>query len=257
MRTINDMLGVPESERAYAARAGDAIVGRADPEFGDLSDPIGGVINARNHLYALGAELARQRRAKPEDDIITNLVQAEVDGHRLTDDDIGAFMVLFTVAGNDTTRNTTALSTVAFDRNRGQRDFLMDDFDARILPAIEEFVRYGSPVMQFARTALIDTELGGQQISAGDKVCIFYCSGNRDETVFDRPNAFDISREKNQHVGFGGGGPHFCVGAGLARSQLRAITYELMTQVPHMEVGEPVFAPGNFIRVVSELPVRV
>ncbi|MFM8530379.1 MAG: cytochrome P450 [Ilumatobacteraceae bacterium] len=257
MRTINDMLGVPESERVAAVRAGDAVIGRSDPAFGDPADPVGNVLKAREHLYALGAELARQRRAKPEEDIITNLVQAEVDGYRLTDDDIGAFMVLFTVAGNDTTRNTTALSAVAFDRNPEQRDYLMTDFDGRILGAIEEFVRFGTPVMQFTRTALVDTELGGQRIAAGDKLCIFYCSGNRDETVFENPERFDLSRPRNQHVGFGGGGPHFCIGAGLARSQMRAITHELLTQVPHMEVGEPVFAPGNFIRVVSYLPVRV
>jgi cytochrome P450 len=125
------------------------------------------------------------------------------------------------------------------------------------MPAVEEFVRHGSPVMQFARTALVDTELRGQQIAAGDKVVIFYCSGNRDETVFERPAEFDISRAKNPHVGFGGGGPHFCIGAGLARSQLRAIMGELVTRIPGLEVGEPEFVPTNFIRVVHRLPVHV
>ena len=257
MRTIADMMGVPESERVAAARAGDAVIGRADPSFGDPADPIGTVIRARDHLYALGADLAQHRRAHPTDDLITNLVNAEVDGQRLTDDDIGAFMVLFTVAGNDTTRNTTSLTAVAFDRNPDQRAYLLEDFDARIMPAIEEVVRYGSPVMQFTRTALVDTELGGQQIAEGDKVCVFYCSGNRDEAVFDRPHDFDVSRPKNPHVGFGGGGPHFCVGAGLARSQLRALTGELLTRVPNIEVGEPEFAAGNFIRIVDKLPVHV
>ena len=166
-------------------------------------------------------------------------------------------MVLFTDAGNDTTRNTTSLTTVAFDRNPDQRAYLLEDFDGRIMPAIEEFVRHASPVMQFTRTALVDTELGGQQIAAGDKVCVFYCSGNRDEAVFDRPDEFDLSRPKNPHVGFGGGGPHFCVGAGLARSQMRALFGELLTRVPDIEVGEPQLAAGNFIRVVTELPVHV
>ena len=257
MRSIADMMGVPESERVAAARAGDAVIGRADPSFGDPADPIGTVTRARDHLYALGAELAQHRRVNPSDDLITNLVNAEVDGQRLTDDDIGAFMVLFTVAGNDTTRNTTSLTAVAFDRNPDQRAYLLEDFDARIMPAIEEFVRYGSPVMQFTRTALVDTDLGGQRIAEGDKVCVFYCSGNRDESVFDRPNDFDVSRPKNPHVGFGGGGPHFCVGAGLARSQLRALTGELLTRVPDIQVGEPEFAAGNFIRIVDKLPVHV
>ena len=110
--------------------------------------------------------------------------------------------------------------------------------------------------MQFARTALVDTELGGQQIAQGDKVCMFYCSGNRDDSVFERPQEFDVSRGRNSHVGFGGGGPHFCIGAGLARSQLRALFGELLTRVPDLEVGEPQFAPGNFIRVVTDLPVH-
>ena len=213
--------------------------------------------SAREYLYSLGADLAHHRRAHPSDDLLTNLVNAEVDGQQLTDDDIGAFMVLFTVAGNDTTRNTTSLTAVAFDRNPDQRAYLLEDFDGRIMPAVEEFVRHGSPVMQFTRTALVDTELGGQQIAQGDKVCIFYCSGNRDEGVFDRPGDFDVSRPKNPHVGFGGGGPHFCIGAGLARSQLRAIMGELLTRVPDIEVGEPEFAAGNFIRVVNQLPVHV
>ena len=144
----------------------------------------------------LGAELAQHRRVHPGDDLLTNLVNAEVDGQRLTDHDIGAFMVLFTVAGNDTTRNTTALTAVAFDRNPDQRAYLLEDFDGRIMPAIEEFVRHGSPVMQFTRTALVDTELGGQQIAAGDKVCVFYCSGNRDEAVFDRPQIRPVPPEE-------------------------------------------------------------
>ena len=152
------------------------------------------MIKARDHLYALGAELARHRRQHPADDLLSNLVQAEVDGQRLTDDDVGAFMVLFTVAGNDTTRNTTTLATIALDQNPAQKAYLMEDFDARIMPAVDEFIRHGSPVMQFTRTALEDTELGGQQITAGDKVCVFYCSGNRDEAVFEHPAQFDLSR---------------------------------------------------------------
>ncbi len=257
MRTIADMMGVPESERVAAARAGDAVIGRSDPSFGDPNDPIATMVAAREHLYQLGADLARHRREHPSDDLLTNLVNAEVDGQRLTDDDIGAFMVLFTVAGNDTTRNTTSLAMVAFDRNPDQRAYVSQDVDGRIMPAVEEFVRHGSPVMQFTRTALVDTELGGQHIAQGDKVCIFYCSGNRDESVFERPHAFDVSRAKNPHVGFGGGGPHFCVGAGLARSQLRAVVGELLTRIPDIEVGEPEFAAGNFIRVVTSLPARV
>lgn len=257
MRTIADMMGVPESERVAAARAGDAVIGRADPSFGDPADPIGTITKARDHLYALGAELAHHRRQHPTDDLLTNLVQAEVDGQRLTDEDIGAFMVLFTVAGNDTTRNTTTLATIALDQNPDQKAYLMEDFDARIMPAVDEFIRHGSPVMQFTRTALEDTELGGQQIAAGDKVCVFYCSGNRDEAVFEHPGRFDVSRAKNPHVGFGGGGPHFCIGVGLAKSQLRALFGEMLTRLPNLAVtGEPEFVAGNFIRGINSLAVH-
>ncbi len=258
MRTIADMMGVPESERVVAARAGDAVIGRADAAFGDPADPIGTITKARDHLYALGAELAHHRRQHPGDDLLTNLVQAEIDGQRLTDADIGAFMVLFTVAGNDTTRNTTTLATLALDRHPDQKSYLMNDFDARIMPAIDEFIRHGSPVMQFTRTALRDTELRGQQITAGDKVCILYCSGNRDEAVFEHPERFDLSRPSNPHVGFGGGGPHYCLGVGLAKSQLRALFCEMLTRVPDLEVtGEPELMAGNFIRGINSLPVHV
>ncbi len=257
MRTIADMMGVPESERLSAARAGDAVIGRGDPAFGDPADPIGTITKARDHLYALGADLAHHRRQHPADDLLTNLVQAEVDGQRLTDDDIGAFMVLFTVAGNDTTRNTTTLATVALDQNPAQKTYLKEDFDARIMPAIDEFIRHGSPVMQFTRTALEDCELGGQHIAEGDKVCVFYCSGNRDEAVFEHPAEFDLSRPTNPHVGFGGGGPHFCVGVGLAKSQLRALFGELLTRVPDLTVtGQPEFMAGNFIRGIHSLAVH-
>jgi len=257
MRTIADMMGVPESERVTAARAGDAIIGRSDPSFGDPADPVATMTAGIDHLHTLGADLAHHRRQHPADDLLTNLVSAEVNGQRLSDDDIGAFMVLFTVAGNDTTRNTTSLTAVALDRNPDQREYLMKDFDGRISAAVEEFVRHASPVQHFTRTALVDTELGGQQIARGDKVCMFYCSGNRDEAVFERPAEFDLSRPKNPHVGFGGGGPHFCIGAGLARTQLRAVMGELLTRVPDVEIGEPEFAPGNFIRIVDRLPVHV
>lgn len=257
MRTIADMMGVPESERVAAARAGDAIIGRSDPEFGNPDDPIAVITDGIAYLHKLGADLAQHRRKNPGDDLLTNLVQAEVNGERLTDADIGAFMVLFTVAGNDTTRNTTTLTAMSFDKNPAQRAYLLDDFDGRIMPAVEEFIRHGSPVMQFTRTALVDTELGGQHIAQGDKVCVFYCSGNRDEAVFERADEFDLSRPKNPHVGFGGGGPHFCIGSGLTRSQLRALFGEILTRVPKIEFGEPEFAVGNFIRVVNRLPVTV
>src|SRR4029079_9668997 len=137
MRTIADMMGVPESERVAAARAGDAVIGRADPMFGDPADPIGTIVGAREHLYKLGADLAHHRRGHPTDDLLTNLVNAEVDGQRLTDDDNEAVVVRFTVAGHDTTRSPPRLTAVAFDRNPEQRPCLLEDFEGRIDAAVE------------------------------------------------------------------------------------------------------------------------
>ena len=131
------------------------------------------------------------------------------------------------------------------------------DFDDRIAAAIEEFVRYASPVMDFARTATRETEIRGAQIRAGEKVALFYCSGNRDESVFDRPGAFNLARYPNPHVGFGGGGVHYCLGASVAKAQLRALFAEILTRLPGLEVGEPEWLPNQFVHGIRRLPAHI
>jgi cytochrome P450 len=205
-------------------------------------------------LLTLGLELAEQRRAHPEADLMSLLVEAEVDGRQLTDDELGAFFVLLSVAGNDTTRNTMTLTAMALQEHPDQRALLQDDFDGRIKPAIEEFVRWASPVMTFRRTATRDTVLRDQEIKEGEWVMLMYASGNRDERAFDKPNTFDISRKPNPHVAFGGGGPHFCMGSFLAKMQLEAFFRELLFRAPNLRVGDPEYLTGNFVRAVKSLP---
>jgi cytochrome P450 len=141
--------------------------------------------------------------------------------------------------------------------NQEQRDWLMEDFDGRITWAIEEFVRWSSPVLQFARFATQDTEVAGQQIKAGDKLGLFYCSANRDEAVFDEPHMFDLTRSPNPHLGFGGGGPHFCLGNQLAKAELRNLFAELLTRLKRVEFGEPDLLLSNFVHGIKRLPAFV
>ena len=188
---------------------------------------------------------------------MTNLVQAEVDGQGLTDDEIGAFFVLLSVAGNDTTRNTIAHAMRRLTEHPEQRAWLAEDVGGRMPGAVEEFVRHASPVLTFRRTAVEDTELRGQRIAAGDKVVMFYESGNRDDAVFTDPLRFDLSRDPNPHVGFGGGGPHFCMGNMLARTQLRQIFSQLLTRVPDLTVGEGEMLRSNFVHAVKTMPCSI
>ncbi len=257
MATVSDLVGVPESDRARLALAAERLVGGADVPGRPLEEIYELLAGEMFHIFGTGQELAAHRRAHPTDDLLTNLVQAEIDGQRLSDDDIGAFLVLISVAGNDTTKQTTSLGSLALQANPNQRDWLLENVDGRIGRATEELVRWVCPVIQFARTATEDTELGGQQIAAGDKVVLFYCSGNRDESAFPAAATFDLSRTPNPHLGFGGGGAHYCLGNGVAKIQLRALFKQLLTRIPSIEFGEPVRMQSNFINGVTKLPAHV
>jgi cytochrome P450 len=254
VRLFCDMFGVPEEVRAQTAKSAGDVVSWADPErLGDRS-PAEVTLEACQILHGIAGELTAERRKNPADDLFTSLVQAEVDGERLTDHDIGAFFTLLSVAGTDTTKHTSAFTVKAMTEFPEQRDWLRADFDGRIKTALEEFVRFASPVMTFRRTAVVETELAGKKIVPGDKVVLFYPSGNRDEDVFDEPERFDLSRDPNPHVGFGGGGLHFCLGNQLAKGALRALFSELLTRVPDFQAGEPDLLGTNFMRGVKRLP---
>lgn len=254
IRTLSDMVGIPESERHQVAAAADALVSWGDPIYLDGRNPLEVLVSNQMYLHQVALALAAERRDNPGDDLFSALVHAEVEGARLTDPEIAAFFVLLAVAGNDTTRQTTSHALKALTDYRDQRAWLVEDFDDRIGPAVEEFVRFATPVMTFRRTAACDYELGGQRIAAGEKVVMFYSSANRDSAVFERPERLDLSRHPNPHVGFGGGGRHFCLGAHVARAQLRAIFGELLGQLPDIEAGEPSYVAGNFVHAIRAMP---
>jgi cytochrome P450 len=254
IRTLAQMMGIPESEWDGVLQHANAMMSAADPDFLNGRDPLQTIVEALFYLHTTAKDLAEQRRAVPADDLMTSLVQAEVDGQRLTDAEIGAFFTLLAVAGNDTTRHTTSHGMRALSLNPDQRAWLLQDFDGRINTAVEECIRWATPVMTFRRTASQDFVLHGQQISAGDKVVMFYSSGNWDKDVFPDSDRFDLSRKPNPHVSFGGGGIHFCLGSNVARVQLRAIFRELLQQLPNIEVGEPDYVVGNFIHAIRKMP---
>jgi cytochrome P450 len=257
MMTISAMLGVDPAEREAVAHAAEKLFSGSDDEYATLEERATHTINELMYLNSCGVELAKHRRKHPADDLMTAMVEAEVDGHRLTDEEMGGFMVLLASAGNDTTKQATSHAMLALARHPEQRDWLMADFDGRIGLAVEEFVRYSTPVLQFARVVTQDTELAGQQLAAGDKVGLFYCSANRDEAVFDRAHEFDLSRSPNPHLGFGGGGPHFCLGSQVARVELRNLFRELLTRLRRVEFGEPDYLQSNFVHGIKRLPAYV
>ena len=254
--TISEMIGVDEPDRDRVAAAANAMVSWNDPEFVGDGDAMGVLLDALMTLHSTAFALVEARRAEPRDDLVTALVHAEVDGATLTEEEIASFFVLLCVAGNDTTRQTATHTILALQDHPDQRALLVEDFEGRIGKAVEEFVRWASPVMTFRRTARVDTLVGGQAIAAGDKVALFYRSGNQDEAAFEHPERFDVTRSPNPHVGFGGGGPHFCLGSHLARVQLTALFRELLVRLPDLAVGEPEYLAGNFINGVKRLPAR-
>ncbi|MGE2718729.1 cytochrome P450 [Mycolicibacterium celeriflavum] len=257
MLTIMDMLGVPSADQPAVACAAEKLFGMSDDEYATEDERVADPVAQIALLSNTGIELAKFRRTHPGDDLMTSIVNAEVDGHRLTDEEIGAFLILLASAGNDTTKQATTHAMMALVDNPDQRDWLMEDFDGRIGLAVEEFVRWASPVLQFARFVTEDTEINGQPVEAGDKVALFYCSANRDETAFTDAGTFDLSRSPNPHLGFGGGGPHFCLGSQLAKTELRNLFRELLTRLTTIEFGEPELLYSSFVHGVKRLPAVV
>jgi cytochrome P450 len=255
--TISSMLGVPESMRPELYSAAEGQLSAQDPEFAPTGRTSAEVmIESATTMHRIAGELVDARRAEPTDDILSALVHSELDGEPLSAQMLGGIFVLFATAGNDTTRNSTSHGVKLFGNHPGEWKRLADDRE--LLPsAVEEIVRYATPVIHFRRTATEDTELAGVEIAKGDAVVMFYESANRDETVFDEPDRFDVTRAPNPHVGFGGGGPHFCLGANLARAQLRALFNRLADRVIAIDAGEPAYLTSNFSNGIKRMPVRV
>jgi len=251
--TFCEIMGVPRDKWELTGRAAADIVAWADPEvLGDRkADEV--QVEAASILHEIAAEMYEERLKNPTDDLFTGLVQAEVDGEKLDEAQLGAFFVLMSVAATDTTKHTSSFAVLGMTEFPEQRQWLMEDYDNRIGTAVEEMIRYGAVVETFRRTAIVETELGGQRIMPGDKVVMFYSSGNRDAEVFTNPDYMDLSRDPNPHVGFGGGGVHFCLGSNLAKSMLRALFKEILTRIPDFKASNPTFLGTNFMRAITHL----
>jgi len=253
LQVICELVGAPVEDRDRIFELSNKLVGFDDPEF--RSSPEEGM-EAAAEIYAYAHELAERRRTDPADDIVTRLLQPDDAGEVLTTDEFDLFFLLLTVAGNETTRNAASGGMHAFFEHPGQWRRLLAD-PGLIPTAAEEIVRWVSPVNLFRRTAVCDIELGGQAIAEGDKVVVFYASANRDESVFAAPQEFDIARDPNPHVGFGGGGPHFCLGRHLAALELRVLLQTLAERMPDIELdGEVSRLRSNFLNGIKHMPVR-
>jgi cholest-4-en-3-one 26-monooxygenase len=230
------------------------MIGSEDPEYGVSPDEARG---AAIEMYMYSNELAKHRRTEPRDDIVTALLNADVNGDQLSEMDFDLFFLLLAVAGNETTRNALSHGMHTLIDHPDQYRMLAED-PALVPSATEEILRWASPVMYFRRNVTRDTEVGGQQMKAGDKVGIWYISANRDESVFENPFTFDIKRTPNEHVAFGGGGPHFCLGANLARMEMNIMFDELVRRVDSVELmGDVKRLRSNFINGIKHLPVRL
>jgi len=255
LEVIAELLGVPREDRHKLFDWSNRMVGSEDPEY--LVDQ-SLVAEAQLEMFMYAQQLAEQRRADPRDDIVTTLLQAEVDGDTLSELDFNLFFMLLSVAGNETTRNAIAHGMNAFLEHPDQYERLAADPAGLIGTATEEILRWASPVMYFRRNARQDVTLGDVTIKAGEKISLWYISANRDEDVFDDPFRFDIGRDPNPHIAFGGGGPHFCLGAQLARLEIRVLFEELVARVPRVEqLGAPDRLRSNFIGGIKHLPVRL
>jgi cytochrome P450 len=251
LRVLADLFGMPREDRHLIFEWSNALLGADNPSAAQHADD---AMAALAGMMAYGQAMADDRRASPRDDIVSRIVTAEVDGERLADAEFQMFWLLLVVAGNETTRNAVSGSVIALHEH-GLWSWLADHPE-HLPTAVEELFRYVSPVQQFRRTATRDTELGDQHVRAGDKVVIWFGAADRDPAVFAEPHRLDLRREPNPHVAFGVG-PHFCLGAHLARLETAAMLRALLAHAPDMTVGEPTRVASNFINGVAHLPVRV
>jgi cytochrome P450 len=257
---ICDMMGIPRSEFDTVLNATNVILGGGDPEFMGDRDPFTAIFEAGMQLTMLMNELADARRADPTDDLTSQLVHNDLGEELLAPNEIAPFFILLAVAGNDTTRTAISHGMNLLGQNPDQRKIWQDDLERVTPSAVEEIVRVASPVTFMRRTATTEATVSGHEFHEGDKVVLFYGAANRDPRKFDRPEEFDVLRDPNVHVGFGGPGPHFCLGAHLARRELSVVFRQLFTRLPDIEAsGDPVPLDALGIPLVGgikRLPVR-
>ena len=249
---ICELLGVPAEDRGIIFDLSNRLIGFDDPEFRTSADDAQ-VAAMEMYMYADG--IAAARRECPAGDISTKLLQAQVDGGALTQEQFDVFFLLLSVAGNETTRNSITHGMQAFFDHPEQWEIFKKE--RPLDTAVDEIIRWATPVIQFQRTALSDYEIGGQTIKAGDRVAIYYSAANRDETALASPDTFDVKRVDNDHLAFGGGGPHFCLGANLARATVRIMFTEIADRMPDITaMGPPRALRSMFINGIKEIPVR-
>jgi len=253
LHAIADLVGVPEPDRAQVFEWTELTFGF------DADVPVDARMKAAMDMYAYADAMCAERRAHPRDDLMTVLLEAEVDGDRLSDMQLSSFFMLLQNAGSETTRNLITTGTLALLERHDALARLREDM-SQLPIAIEELLRHSTPVMSFRRTATADTEIAGQPIRAGDHVLMVYASANRDERAFENPDDIDIARDPNDHVAFGAGGPHFCLGAHLARLESRLMFEAILTRFEDLEVtADPSTLPrvnSNLIDGFAEMPVR-
>jgi len=253
LQIICDMMGIPEQDHQRVFHWTNVILGFGDPDFTvDFEE----LVRVSMEIGAYASALADDRRVNHHDDLTTSLVEAEVDGDRLSSSEIASFFILLVAAGNETTRNAISHGVLALSRYPEEWDKWWSDFDRLTPTAVEEIVRWASPVVYMRRTLTRDIELSGVKMVAGDKAALWYNSANRDESKFADPWTFDVARDLNPHLGFGGGGAHFCLGANLARREIRVVFDELRREIPDIvAVGEPARLLSQFIHGIKRLPV--
>ena len=252
LQIICDMMGIPESDEEMIFNWTNTILGVGDPEYvGSFED----LVRVGGEIFAYALALGEDRLKNPKDDIASVMMNAVVDGERLTAQEFGSFFILLVVAGNETTRTAIAHGMRELTLHRDQRDIWFNDFETHTKTAVEEIVRYATPVIHFRRTATQDTEINGQPIKEGEKVVMFYQSGNRDERVFGDADTFNIQRPSlPAQVGFGAGGPHFCLGANLARREIAVMFDEIRRRVPQLEItSEPAYLQSSFINGIKRM----
>lgn len=253
LRVIAEMMGVPQADRHKVFEWSNRLIGSEDPEYAVSAEDATG---AAVEMFKYANDLAADKRAHPGDDIVSTLLNAEVEGERLTDLEFDMFFELLAVAGNETTRNLISHGMRALIEHPDQRALLVDD-PSLLGSAVDEMLRFASPVMYMRRTAQSDLELHGETIKAGDKVALWYIAANHDPDVFDDPHRFDVRRTPNDFVAFGGGGPHFCLGSHLAKLEITVMFEELLARVPNAEFAGPVQRlRSNFINGIKHMPVE-
>jgi cholest-4-en-3-one 26-monooxygenase len=253
---IAELLGVPYEDRHKIFEWSNRLIGNSDEEYNQGAPEE--AMEASMELYMYAQSLADARRERPMDDIVTTLVTAELDGEKLSDIEFNVFVLLLAVAGNETTRNLISGGMLALMEHPEQKEKVLADVPGTLDTLVDEMLRYVSPVMYFRRTTLVDTELRGVPIPQGQKVTVWYGAANRDEDVFPDPHAFDATRSPNEHIAFGGRGPHYCLGTALAKMEIKVMFEEMLTQAPEMRLaGEPDRLASNLINGIKHLPVTL